>query len=59
MEKPLEHRESVFFSGRRKRFTSEQKTAGMIGDGMNHDTQLHHERALIVPGKGDRGRKIM
>src|ERR1700724_4120511 len=31
--KPLKHRESVVFSGRRKRFTSEEKTAGMIGDG--------------------------
>ena len=33
LEKPLKHRESVVFSGRRKRFTSEEKTAGMIGDG--------------------------
>ena len=33
LEKPLKHRESVIFSGRRKRFASEQKTAGVIGDG--------------------------
>ena len=33
LEKALKHRESVVFSGRRKRFTSEEKTAGMIGDG--------------------------
>src|ERR1700745_953148 len=33
LEKPLKYRESVVFSGRRKRFTSEEKTAGMIGDG--------------------------
>jgi hypothetical protein len=32
LKKPLKHRESVVFSGRRKRFTSEQKTAGVIGD---------------------------
>ena len=33
LEKPLKHRESVILSGRRKRFTGEQKTAGVIGDG--------------------------
>jgi hypothetical protein len=33
LKKPLKHRESVVFSGRRKRFTSEEKTAGVIGDG--------------------------
>src|SRR5262249_16108353 len=32
LKKPLKHRERVVFSGRRKRFTSEQKTAGVIGD---------------------------
>jgi hypothetical protein len=32
LKKPLKHRESVVFSGRGKRFTSEQKTAGVIGD---------------------------
>src|SRR5262249_43701433 len=32
LKKPLKYRESVVFSGRRKRFTSEQKTAGVIGD---------------------------
>ncbi|HKF04162.1 MAG TPA: hypothetical protein VKB49_17705 [Candidatus Sulfotelmatobacter sp.] len=32
LEKPLKHGESVVFPGRRKRFTSEQKTAGVIGD---------------------------
>ena len=33
LKKPLKHWERVVFAGRRKRFTSEQKTAGMIGDG--------------------------
>ena len=33
LKKPLKHREGVVLSGRRKRFTSEQKTAGMIADG--------------------------
>ena len=33
LEKPLKHGESVVFSGGRKRFAGEQKTAGMIGDG--------------------------
>jgi hypothetical protein len=32
-EKPLKHRESVVFSGRGKRFTSEEKTAGMVSNG--------------------------
>jgi hypothetical protein len=31
LEKPLKYSESVVFSGRRKGFTSEEKTAGMIG----------------------------
>jgi hypothetical protein len=32
LKEPLKHREGVVFSGRRKRFTSEQKTAGVIGN---------------------------
>jgi hypothetical protein len=32
-KKPLKYSESVVFSSRRKRFTDEQKTAGVIGDG--------------------------
>ena len=32
LKKPLKHNKSVVFPGRRKRFTSEQKTAGVIGD---------------------------
>src|SRR5262250_1795373 len=32
LKKPLKHNKSLVFSGRRKRFTSEQKTAGVIGD---------------------------
>ena len=31
-KKPLKHSESVVFSGGRKRFTGEEKTAGMISD---------------------------
>ena len=33
LKKSLKHRESIVFSGRRKGFTSEQETAGVIGDG--------------------------
>ena len=33
LKKPLKHGESEVFSGRRKRFTGEEKTAGVIGDG--------------------------
>jgi hypothetical protein len=32
LKKPLKHSESVVFPGRRKGLTSEQKTAGVIGD---------------------------
>src|SRR5436853_2965085 len=32
LKEPLKHREGVVFSGRGKRFTSEQKTAGVIGN---------------------------
>ena len=32
LKKPLKHRESVLFPGRRKGFTGEQKAAGMVGD---------------------------
>jgi hypothetical protein len=33
LKKPLKHCESVVSAGRRKRLTSEEKTAGRIGDG--------------------------
>src|SRR6478672_4689743 len=33
LKKPLKHSESVIFPGRGKRFTSKQKTAGVISDG--------------------------
>src|SRR6202043_1171717 len=33
LKEPLKHGKGVIFAGRRKRFTSEQKTAGVIGDG--------------------------
>src|SRR5690348_13799837 len=33
LEKPLKHGKSVIFSGGRKRFAGEQKTAGMVRDG--------------------------
>ena len=33
LKQPLKDCESVVLSGRRKRFTGEEKTAGVIGDG--------------------------
>ena len=33
LKEPLQHGKGLIFAGRRKRFTSEQKTAGAIGDG--------------------------
>src|SRR5229473_2858369 len=32
LKKPLKHRESVLFPGRRKGFTGEEKPAGVVGD---------------------------
>ncbi len=32
LKKPLKHRESVLFRGRRKGFTGEEKPAGVVGD---------------------------
>ena len=32
-KKPLQYRESVHFSGRRKRLAGQQKAAGVVGDG--------------------------
>src|SRR6202162_599066 len=32
LKKPLKHSESVLFPGRRKGFTGEQKSAGVVGD---------------------------
>ena len=32
LKKPLKHRESVFFPGRRKGFTGAQKPPGVVGD---------------------------
>src|SRR6266704_4549394 len=32
LKKPLKHRESIVFPGRRKSLTGEEKTAGMVGD---------------------------
>ena len=49
-KKPLKYSESVVFPGRRKRLTSEEKAAGVIGDGERIAVVMipQQELALVI-----------